>query len=58
MSWTCPACGIQIEHQQDRPLPRIVYRCHACRLELVIDEGKDTLVVAPVPVKPAHEIQT
>jgi len=47
MPWTCPACNIQIQHEQDRPLPRKVYRCHVCRLELVRDERNDQLVVAP-----------
>ena len=49
MPWTCPACNIQIQHEQDRPLPRNVYRCHVCRLELVVDERGDQLVVAPFP---------
>jgi hypothetical protein len=47
MLWTCPACTIQIEHEQDRPLPRKVYRCHVCRLELVLDEHASKLVVVP-----------
>ena len=24
MPWICPACGIELQHQQDRPLPRVV----------------------------------
>ena len=54
MPWTCPACSIQIEHERDRPLPKKVYRCHICRLELVLDDRTDTLVVVPfaAPVPP------
>ena len=54
MPWTCPACSIQIEHEQDRPLPKKVYRCHICRLELVLDDHTDSLVVVPfsAPVPP------
>jgi hypothetical protein len=47
MLWICPACSIQIEHEQDRPLPKKVYRCHVCRLELVLDDSTNTLVVVP-----------
>ena len=55
MLWTCPACNSEIHHEQDKPLSRIVYRCHACRLELVVDETRDILVVIPFPeTKPAE----
>jgi len=47
MAWTCPACSIHIELEQDRPLPKKVYRCHVCRLELVVDESIDKLVAVP-----------
>ena len=50
MTWTCPACSTQIQHEQPRPLPKVVYRCHVCRLELVVDEQTSKLVVAPLPV--------
>jgi hypothetical protein len=56
MPWICPACGIHIEHEQDRPLAKKVYRCHVCRLELVLDAITDTLVLVPfsasVPPEP------
>jgi hypothetical protein len=51
MPWTCPACGIQIHHQQEQPLPKVVYRCHACRMELVVDERTQKLALAPFPTK-------
>jgi hypothetical protein len=38
MPWKCPACGIEITHDGDRPERTCVYRCHVCRLELVLDE--------------------
>ena len=49
MPWTCPACGIQIRHSRGEELPRTdrPYRCHVCRLELVIDERTNTLTVPP-----------
>ena len=47
MPWTCPACSTQIDHEQDRPLPQKVYRCHVCRLELVFDENDSKLVAIP-----------
>ena len=57
MPWTCPACSVQIQHDQDRPLPKRVYRCHVCRLELVLDEGIQKLVVVPFsePAPPEPE---
>jgi len=52
MSWKCPACLTQIRHDGDAPQPRKVYRCHVCRLELVLDEDTQKLVVAPLPGDP------
>ena len=57
MAWTCPACSIQIEHEQDRPLPKKVYRCHVCRLELVLDEHASKLVVVPFAASSQPEDQ-
>jgi len=51
MPWTCPACGSEIRLPHDRPLPAVVYRCHACRLELVVDERTQRLTLAPFPTK-------
>jgi hypothetical protein len=49
MLWKCPACEIQIRHSQieEMPRPGHRYRCHICRLELVIDERTNKLTVTP-----------
>jgi hypothetical protein len=52
MPWKCPACQTQINHDGDRPEFRRVYRCHVCRLELVLDAATDKLTVAPLPINP------
>ena len=38
MAWKCPACETAIRHDGDAPTPGRLYRCHACRLELVVYE--------------------
>jgi hypothetical protein len=50
MPWTCPACSLAIRHteQDDRPRPNVVYRCHICRLELILDPSSNKLVLAPM----------
>ena len=48
-SWKCPACQTQIRHDGDRPERYRVYRCHVCRLELVLDESTQAMTVAPLP---------
>jgi hypothetical protein len=50
MSWRCPACEIPIDHTEleDRPRPRVIYRCHVCRLELVLDRATGKLTVPPI----------
>jgi hypothetical protein len=45
--WRCPGCQTFIEHDTV-PRPGVVYRCHVCRLELVIDPVTETLVLAPM----------
>jgi hypothetical protein len=49
MPWKCPACHEPIRHSEVEVRPRIDarYRCHICRLELVVDPKADKLVVAP-----------
>jgi predicted RNA-binding Zn-ribbon protein involved in translation (DUF1610 family) len=49
MPWRCPACGEQIQHSVSEPMPRIgtLYRCHVCRLELIVDIQTQKLVLAP-----------
>jgi len=49
-SWTCPACGGRIRHNEIDPAPRpnVVYRCPVCRLELVLDPQTGKLTVTPM----------
>jgi hypothetical protein len=49
MPWRCPACQTPIRHDEDAPRPRTIYRCHVCRLELILDETTHKLTVAPLP---------
>ena len=49
MPWKCPACQTQIRHDGPTPQPKRLYRCHVCRLELVLDEQTNKLAVAPRP---------
>ena len=48
MPWKCPACQTQIRHDGDTPQLRQVYRCHICRLELVLDAETQKLTVTPL----------
>ncbi len=47
MPWMCPACGSIIRHSEieERPRPGARYRCHICRLELVMDAARKKLIV-------------
>ena len=47
MPWKCPACQTEIRYDGDMPTHRRVYRCHVCRLELVLDEQSLKMTVAP-----------
>lgn len=49
MPWRCPACQTQIRHlaDDDRPRRGQAYRCHVCRLELVLADDAESLVIAP-----------
>jgi hypothetical protein len=50
MPWKCPACRLAIQHEAEIvPRPGVIYRCHICRLELVVDPSSETLVLAPMP---------
>jgi hypothetical protein len=51
MTWKCPACATNIRHGGDYvPSFGMIYRCHICRLELVIDHSQpDKLTLAPMP---------
>jgi hypothetical protein len=50
MPWRCPACETQIHHSEHESEPRLGtrYRCHICRLELMLDPEKVRLAVAPM----------
>jgi DNA-directed RNA polymerase subunit RPC12/RpoP len=57
MSWTCPACSsrirLTVEGGRLPRRPETVYRCHGCRLELVLDPRTDRLILAPLePAEP------
>ena len=49
MPWKCPACQTEIRHDGERPEPDRVYRCHVCRLELVLDRPTNKLAIAASP---------
>jgi hypothetical protein len=53
MPWTCPACQTAIRHEGDQPHPHRIYRCHVCRLELVVDQRTSKLTVAPLSTESA-----
>jgi hypothetical protein len=38
-----------MNHDGDTWRPGRVYRCHVCRLELVLDEASNDMTVAPLP---------
>ena len=48
-SWKCPACQHPIRHSDANERPRLdtVYRCHVCRLELIVDSRSGKLTTAP-----------
>jgi hypothetical protein len=50
MPWTCPACRLPIRHSDSEERPRVgaIYRCHICRLELVVDPMLGRLTLAPL----------
>jgi hypothetical protein len=56
MPWKCPACATKIaqEGSATTPIIGVVYRCHVCRLELVVDPSSGKLQLAPLdPPEPA-----
>lgn len=52
MPWKCPACGIDIQRahgqHESQLYPGLIYRCHVCRLDWVIDPKLNLLVIAPL----------
>jgi hypothetical protein len=58
MPWTCPACQTAIRHEEDHPNSHRIYRCHVCRLELVVDQRAGKLTVAPLPTeRPSDDLR-
>jgi hypothetical protein len=45
MPWKCPTSEAEIRHDGDTPELGRVYRCHVCRLELVLDATTQRLAV-------------
>ena len=56
MPWKCPACGMSIQHREDMPKSGTVYRCHICRLELMVDLTTGKLDVPPVVRADTHSV--
>jgi hypothetical protein len=56
MPWSCPACGSTIQHDLGEARPRfgVRYRCHLCRLELVMDPATIRLV-EPADIQHSHK---
>jgi hypothetical protein len=50
MPWRCPACHLPVQHHEAEAMPRpgVIYRCHICRLELVMDRMTGKMTVAPL----------
>jgi len=55
MPWRCPVCEIQIQHSSLEVEPRlgVMYRCHACRLELEFNPQIGKFAVAPFDADPS-----
>jgi hypothetical protein len=56
--WRCPACQLPIRHNELEAMPRAgeQYRCHVCRLELVVDPKTGGLTVPVIDSPPPREI--
>ena len=57
MPWPCPACSTFIRREltaagHETPLPRHIYRCSICRLELVLSDDGTHMIVAPLKQQP------
>jgi len=55
MPWTCPTSRTWIHHDGDSRRPQTIYRCHVCRLELILDQNTHKLIVAPLPFERDEE---
>jgi hypothetical protein len=47
---------MSIQHREDMPRSGIVYRCHICRLELMVDQTTGRLDVPPVVRPDKHSV--
>jgi hypothetical protein len=47
---------MSIQHREDMPKSGTVYRCHICRLELVVDQTTGKLDVPPVVQADRHSV--
>ena len=56
--WRCPACQLPIRHNELESMPRAgeQYRCHVCRLELVMDTDTGRLTVPMIESRPPRVI--
>ena len=58
MLWKCPACQTAITHDPAAsPSINAVYRCHVCRLELVVDTFTSKLTLAPLDSRERTEAE-
>jgi hypothetical protein len=50
MAWQCPACGtpFQFDTLEAHPRSGVIYRCHVCHIELVLNPDSDRLEVVPL----------
>jgi hypothetical protein len=48
MPWKCPSCTQEIRHDPTDDAPRlgVLYRCHVCRMELVLDGTSGALLAS------------
>ena len=48
MLWRCPSCGAPLQPRKAEDQPGDgPYRCHVCRLDLLVETNTHTLVLAP-----------
>ena len=57
MPWKCPACTQEIRHDPTDDAPRlgVLYRCHVCRMELVLDGTSGALLASKNAVANASQ---
>jgi hypothetical protein len=50
MLWQCPACGtpFRFDAREEGPRIGVIYRCHVCRIELVLNPDTERLEVLPL----------